>query len=223
MGRMDFIKHLLNAQTLAAGGYAILFLIIFAETGLLVGFFLPGDSLLFAAGALAATPTTSHLNIAVLLPLLCVAAIVGDGVGYLIGRKLGPALFAREDSRFFKRAHLQKTQDFYQKHGPKTIVMARFVPIVRTFAPTVAGAAGMEYKTFVKFNVLGGIGWVSLCLILGYFLGNFPVVKKNFEMFIILIIVLSILPIFLHWLQERKHKSAGEAALSATTTIAEEN
>ncbi|HVF85758.1 MAG TPA: VTT domain-containing protein [Abditibacteriaceae bacterium] len=219
---MDFLRDLINPQTLANGGYALLFLIVFAETGLLIGFFLPGDSLLFVAGALAAVPATSHLNIAVLIPLLCVAAIVGDAVGYLIGRKLGPALFSREDSRFFKRAHLQKTQAFYEKHGPKTIVMARFVPIVRTFAPTVAGAAGMNYKSFATYNVLGGCGWVFICCLLGYFLGNIPAVKNNFEKAVILIVLLSILPIFIHWLQERKAGNR-DAALSATTTIAEEN
>lgn len=218
---MDFLRNLIDPQTLANGGYALLFLIVFAETGLLIGFFLPGDSLLFVAGALAAVSATSHLNIVVLIPLLCVAAIAGDAVGYLIGRKLGPTLFSREDSRFFKRAHLQKTQAFYEKHGPKTIVMARFVPIVRTFAPTVAGAAGMNYKSFATYNLLGGCGWVLICCLLGYFLGNIPVVKNNFEKAVIGIVLLSILPIFLHWLQERKAGNH-DAALGATTTIAEE-
>ncbi len=222
MGRMSFLHNLLNPQTLANGGYALLFLIVFAETGLLIGFFLPGDSLLFVAGALAAVSATSHLNIAVLIPLLSVAAISGDAVGYLIGRKLGPALFSREDSKLFKRAHLLKTQAFYEKHGPKTIVMARFVPIVRTFAPTVAGAAEMDYKTFVTYNALGGIGWVTLSCLLGYFLGNIPIVKNNFEKAVIGIVLLSLLPIFIHWLQERKSKNSENAALNATTTVAEE-
>ena len=222
MGRMSFLHNLLNPQTLANGGYALLFLIVFAETGLLIGFFLPGDSLLFVAGALAAVSATSHLNIAVLIPLLCVAAVSGDAVGYLIGRKVGPTLFSREDSRLFKKAHLQKTQAFYEKHGPKTIVMARFVPIVRTFAPTVAGAAGMEYKTFALYNVIGGCGWVLLSCLLGYFLGNIPVVKNNFEKAVIGIVLLSLLPILIHWLQERKAGNR-DATASATTTIAEEN
>ena len=220
MGRMDFLHNLLNPQALANGGYALLFLIIFAETGLLIGFFLPGDSLLFVAGAIAAT---GKLQLALLIPLLCVAAIAGDAVGFLIGRKVGPTLFAREDSRFFKRAHLLKTQAFYEKHGAKTIVMARFVPIVRTFAPTVAGAAQMPYKSFVTFNVLGGIGWICSMILAGYFLGKIPIIEKNFDKAVIGIVLLSLLPILVHWLQERKAGNKETAALSATTTVAEEN
>lgn len=223
MGRMDFLRQLHTPegikQLIETGGYLLLFLIIFSETGLLVGFFLPGDSLLFIAGAVAAS---GSLNIALLIILLCIAAIVGDAVGYFIGRKAGPALFAREDSRFFKRAHLQKTQAFYDKHGPKTIVMARFVPIVRTFAPTVAGAAGMSYRTFATYNILGGIGWIVSMLLAGYFLGKIDWVGKNLTKVTLGIVLLSILPIFVHWLQERKAGNR-DAALNATTTIAEEN
>ncbi len=224
MGRMDFLHQLHNPeglkQLIATGGYALLFFIIFAETGLLVGFFLPGDSLLFIAGTLAAVGHKTGLDLAILIPLLCVAAIAGDAVGYFLGRKVGPTLFAREDSRFFKRAHLQKTQAFYEKHGPKTIVMARFVPIVRTFAPTVAGAADMKYRTFVTYNVLGGIGWITSMLLLGFWLGKNEFVGRNIEKFTVGIVFLSILPILFHWLQERKTHS--NALLSATTTIAEE-
>ena len=155
---MDFL-HSLHGEGLNDlikwGGYAILFAIIFAETGLLVGFFLPGDSLLFVAGTLAAAyPDT--LNISLMIFVLCIAAISGDQTGYLIGRKVGTPLFNRPNSRLFKREHLERTQAFYDKHGPKTIVLARFVPIVRTFAPTIAGVANMRYSTFVMFNVLGG-------------------------------------------------------------------
>lgn len=220
ISRMDFIKNLLHPENLVAYGYVTLFLIIFAETGLLLGFFLPGDSLLFVAGAFAAA---GKFNIALLIPLLIVAAIAGDGVGYLLGRKIGPALFAREDSRLFKRAHLQKTQDFYDKHGAKTIVLARFVPIVRTFAPTVAGAAQMPYATFVRFNVLGGIGWICSMTLLGFFLGNIPIVKNNFDKAVILIVLISILPMILHFVQERRHAKAGSSAVAATTTIGAED
>ena len=195
-------------QLIATGGYFLLFAIIFAETGLLIGFFLPGDSLLFIAGTLCAITLPGHsgplLHIGVLIPLLCVAAIAGDAVGYLIGRKVGPSLLNRPDSRFFKRDHILKTQAFYEKHGPKTIVLARFVPIVRTFAPTVAGVAAMPYSKFVLFNVMGGIGWISSMSLLGYFLGNIPFIQKNLEKAVILIVLLSIAPMVIHWLQERK-------------------
>ena len=192
---------------IAAGGYFLLFAIIFAETGLLVGFFLPGDSLLFVAGTLCAINLPGHntpiLNIFVLIPLLCVAAISGDATGYFIGRKVGPKLFNRPDSRFFKREYVEKTEAFYAKHGPKTIVLARFMPFVRTFAPTVAGVAQMEYSKFAFYNVVGGIGWICICTLLGYFLGTVPAVKDNMEKAIMLIVFLSIAPIFVHWVIER--------------------
>ena len=196
------------------GGYAILFAIVFAETGLLLGFFLPGDSLLFIAGAYAAQ-TRSPLNIGVLLVLLCVAAIAGDATGYLLGRKLGPELFKRPDSRVFKRDHLIKTQAFYEKHGPKTIVLARFVPIVRTFAPTIAGIAAMPYRLFATYNVMGGIGWVAAMLLAGYFLGGVEVVKNNLEKVTIGIVFVSILPMIVHFLQERKTKTTTQAAVES--------
>jgi len=219
---MDFLHQLHDPEGLKkliqAGGYFLLFAIIFAETGLLIGFFLPGDSLLFVAGTLCAVilpgQTAPLLNIGILIPLLCVAAIAGDATGYFIGRKVGPSLFNRPDSRFFKRAHIQKTQEFYEKHGPKTIVLARFVPIVRTFAPTVAGVAQMAYSKFVFFNVIGGIGWIVSMSLLGYFLGNVPFVQKHLEKAVILIVLLSILPMVIHWLSERKKGRAPiEAAI----------
>jgi len=196
------------------GGYAILFAIVFAETGLLLGFFLPGDSLLFIAGAYAAQ-TRSPLDIGVLLVLLCIAAIAGDATGYLLGRKLGPELFKRPDSRVFKRDHLIKTQAFYEKHGPKTIVLARFVPIVRTFAPTIAGIAAMPYRLFATYNVMGGIGWVAAMLLAGYFLGGVEVVKNNLEKVTIGIVFVSILPMIVHFLQERKTKTTTQAAVES--------
>lgn len=212
---MEFL-HKLHGEELKnlilAGTYVVLFAIVFAETGLLIGFFLPGDSLLFVAGSLAAK-YPDRLNIGLLIMLLCVAAISGDGVGYLIGRKAGPALFNRPDSRFFKREHLLKTQAFYDRHGPKTIVLARFVPIVRTFAPTIAGVAGMKYRTFATYNVLGGIGWITSMSLLGYFLGKMPWVEKNFEKAVIGIVLLSVLPMVVHFLQERRRKPDAGAAI----------
>ena len=217
---MEFLHQLHDPEGLkkliATGGYFLLFAIIFAETGLLIGFFLPGDSLLFIAGTLCAITLPGHsgplLSIGVLIPLLCVAAIAGDAVGYFIGRKVGPSLLNRPDSRFFKRDHILKTQAFYEKHGPKTIVLARFVPIVRTFAPTVAGVAAMPYSKFVLFNVVGGIGWIVSMSLLGYFLGNIRFVQDNLEKAVILIVLLSIAPMIIHWLQERKK---GHSAIEA--------
>jgi len=211
---MDLLHKLHSAEGLkeliVAGSYVLLFCIIFAETGLLVGFFLPGDSLLFVAGSLAAQ-YPEQLNIVNLIVLLCIAAITGDATGYLIGRKVGVRLFERPDSRLFKRKHLVKTQEFYDKHGPKTIVLARFVPIVRTFAPTVAGVAGMSYRQFVVYNVAGGIGWIVSMSLLGYFLGKIPLIEKNFEKAVILIVILSILPMVVHYFQERKAHSQAAA------------
>lgn len=198
----DFLKHLIQG-----GGYALLFAIVFAETGLLIGFFLPGDSLLFMAGFVAGLPER-YVSVGVLIPLLCVAAIAGDTVGYFIGRKAGPLLFNREDSRLFKRAHLDRAHAFYEKHGPKTILLARFVPIVRTFAPTVAGAAGMDYKQFLTYNVGGGVLWITLMTLLGYFLGNVPVVQHNLEKCVLGIVFLSLLPVIIHAIQDRKHNKS---------------
>ena len=203
---MEFLHDLHDPDGLqrliALGGPWLLFAIIFAETGLLIGFFLPGDSLLFIAGFYVAS--TGAISLPLLMIMLCVAAIVGDTVGYFIGRKAGPAIFARPDSRFFKRKHLDSAHEFYEKHGPKTIVLARFVPIVRTFAPTVAGAAGMDYRQFLVYNVIGGIGWICSMLLLGYFLGGIPVIQKNLDKAVVGIVFLSILPMIIHALKERK-------------------
>ena len=189
---MEFLKDLHSPEGLQhlikASGYLLLFAIVFAETGLLVGFFLPGDSLLFIAGFVISS--TGALSLPLTMLLLSIAAIAGDSVGYFIGRKAGPPLFSRPDSRFFKRKHLDSAHDFYEKHGPKTIVLARFVPIVRTFAPTVAGAAGMNYGQFIVYNIVGGIAWICSMLLLGYYLGNIPVVQKNLEKAVIVIVLL---------------------------------
>ncbi len=184
------------------GGYIGLIAIVFAETGLLVGFFLPGDSLLVTAGLFAAR---GDLNVAILLATLSIAAIVGDAVGYSIGRTAGHKLYNRPDSLLFKRKHLTRAHDFYEKYGGKTIVIARFVPIVRTFAPTVAGAAGMDYRKFVTFNVAGGIGWVFSMVLAGYTLGSvIPNIDKYLHYVIAIVVFLSILPAIVEWLRVRR-------------------
>lgn len=180
---------------LRRGGLLALLLVVFAESGLLVGFFLPGDSLLFVAGFLASPAGGEFLpGLAVLLPLLFVAAVAGDQVGYLFGRRVGPALFRRPDSRIFKREHLLRAEAFYQRHGPKTIVLARFVPIVRTFAPILAGVGSMHYRTFVAFNLVGGGLWAGGVTTLGYWLGRLPLVRDNIEVAILVIVAMSVLP-----------------------------
>jgi membrane-associated protein len=174
------------------GGLLAICIIIFVETGLFVGFFLPGDSLLVTAGVFAAT---GDLNLAALLAGASVCAIVGDQVGYWIGRRAGQALYSRPDSRFFKRRHLERAHAFYERHGGKTIVLARFVPIVRTFAPPVAGAAEMTYRRFVFYNIAGGLLWVCSTVFLGYFLGRaVPNIEEHIHIVIAVVIVLSILP-----------------------------
>lgn len=220
---MEFLKYLHGEhlkELILSGTYAILFLIVFAETGLLIGFFLPGDSLLFVAGALAAA-NPDRLDISLLIVLVSLAAILGDATGYFIGRKIGPALFNRPDSRLFKREYVDRTHAFYEKHGPKTIVLARFVPIVRTFAPTVAGVANMNFRSFLTYNIGGGIGWAASMLLAGYFLGKIPIIEKNFDKAVIGIVILSILPMVFHFIQERKHGSSPVAAAEEALTTLE--
>jgi len=180
--------------------YVILFLIIFLETGFVVTPFLPGDSLLFAAGAIAAIGSLSSVTLFV---LLSIAAIIGDSVNYWIGKFVGPRVFKRE-SRFFKREYLDRTKDFYKTYGKKTIILARFVPIIRTFAPFVAGIGKMHYPTFLTYNVVGGIFWVALFVFGGFFFGNIPLVKENFEWVILLIIFFSILPIITEYIRSKR-------------------
>lgn len=182
-------------------GYALLFGIVFAETGLLAGFFLPGDSLLFTVGMVAGA---GHLDIFTIIVLLIAAAVLGDGAGYLLGRKAGPLVFSRPNSRWFKQEHLQRTREFYEKHGGKTIIYARFVPIIRTFAPFVAGVGNMSYKRFLSFNIFGGIGWVVMMTMLGYYLGGWEIVRKNFEKVILGIILISVMPIIFEYFKSRK-------------------
>lgn len=176
--------------------------IIFAESGLFFGFFLPGDSLLVTAGLLA---TQGYFHLGLIIPVLAIAAVAGDSVGYWFGRKVGPKIFKKEDSFFFKKSHLAKAHSFYQKYGGKTIFLARFVPIVRTFAPIVAGAADMDYKRFISFNVFGGIFWTTSMLLVGYFLGSvLPDIDKYILPLIAVIVFVSILPGILEWVKEKR-------------------
>ena len=184
--------------------YAILFLIIFVETGLVVMPFLPGDSLLFAAGALAAS--TGVMDPWILIPLLFVAAVLGDTLNYHIGKYIGPRVFEIE-SRFINKQHLMNTQKFFEKHGGKTIIFARFVPFARTFAPFVAGASSMNYKYFLSYNVIGGFLWISSFVILGFLFGNMPIVKDNFTHLIFGIIILSVLPGVIGFIKQNFFKS----------------
>ena len=193
---IDFIlhidQHLIElTQTYGLWIYAILFLIVFCETGLVVTPFLPGDSLLFAAGAVAAL---GGMNVHIAAALLLAAAVIGDATNFAIGKYFGEKLFAKPDSRVFKREYLDKTHAFYEKYGGKTIILARFVPIVRTFAPFVAGMGNMHYGRFIRYNIIGALMWVGLLTYAGYFFGELPVVKNNFGLVVIGIIVVSVLP-----------------------------
>ncbi len=192
-------------------GLVGIWLVVFAESGLLVGFFLPGDSLLFTAGFFASAPSSIddslHLPLGWLLLGLPIAAIAGDQVGYVFGRRVGPALFRRPDSRFFKQQNVDKARAYFDKHGAKTIVLARFVPIVRTFAPIVAGVSGMDYRTFVTFNIIGGLVWSIGVTLLGYFLGQVDVIEENLELAILTVVAISCLPIALELLRARRHRA----------------
>jgi membrane-associated protein len=194
-------------------GYAALFGILFSETGLLVGFFLPGDSLLFTVGVVA---SAGALDIRLVIVVLSAAALLGDSTGYFLGRQTGPRIFSRPDSRFFKQEYVTRTRGFYEKYGGKTIIMARFVPIVRTFAAFVAGVGQMPYLKFLPYSVCGGVGWVPFLTMLGYEIGRIPFVLRNFDKAILLIIFLSLLPTFFEvWKARREsahaaHKAGGK-------------
>jgi membrane-associated protein len=197
-------KHLAAIiQQYGVWTYLILFLIIFCETGLVVTPILPGDSLLFATGALAAT---GALDVNTILILLTIAAILGDTVNYWIGAYIGPKAFQYENSRFFKKEYLLRTHEFYEKHGGKTIIIARFMPIIRTFAPFVAGIGSMTYGKFLTYNIVGGIVWIVLFVLGGYYFGNIPIVKKNFTLVILMIIFLSILPGLIEFIRHRRRR-----------------
>lgn len=201
-------KHLAELTSQYGGWtYLLLFVIVFCETGLVVTPILPGDSLLFAAGALSAIDN-ADLNPHFLVVLLTIAAILGDAVNYQIGRYLGPAVFRREDSRIFKKEHLLRTQSFYEQYGGKTIIIARFVPIIRTFAPFLAGVGQMKYSQFAIYNVTGAILWVTIGVYAGYWFGNMKVVKENFSLIIIAIVVISLLPAVFEYWRSRRVKPA---------------
>lgn len=187
--------------------YAILFLIIFCETGLVITPFLPGDSLLFALGALS-VGTDAALNYPTLFVLLVVAGILGDAVNYSIGRRIGPRIFSSSNSKIFNKSHLLKTQEFYEKYGGKTVILARFLPIFRTFAPFVAGIGTMNYSRFAMYNVVGAFAWVGTFLTAGYFFGNLPIVKRNFHFVILAIIVISAIPPVMEWIKYRRERRA---------------
>lgn len=215
---MDFIKNFISfflhidkhltelAQNYGTWAYGILFLIVFCETGLVVTPFLPGDSLLFAAGALAAQ---GAFDVNLLALLLFIAAVVGDAVNYSIGRRMGPAVFERQNSRVFKPEYLARTHRFFEKYGSKTIVLARFVPIVRTFAPFLAGVGTMSYAKFAAYNITGAALWISIFTYAGYFFGTTPVVQRNFKLVILMIIIISILPAVYEVLKARKEARSG--------------
>lgn len=184
--------------------YAILFIIIFLETGLVVTPFLPGDSIIFASGALAAI---GAMNIVSLLIIFYVAAVLGDTANYYIGKKIGSGIMEKEKVKFINKNYLIKAKNYYEKHGAITIVLSRFIPIIRTFAPFVAGIAKMDYKSFIKYNIIGGASWVLLFLLGGFALGNLPIVKNNFSIIVIAIIIISVIPAIVTFIKERKEQS----------------
>ncbi len=206
IGFFDFVMHLDKnltqlAQDYGFWTYLILFLVVFCETGLVITPFLPGDSMIFVVGALAAG---GELNFPVIIAVLIAAAILGDTCNYHIGKFIGPAIFKKDDVRFLKKEYLIKTHNFYEKHGGKTIIIARFIPIIRTFAPFVAGMGSMSYAKFISYNVIGGISWVALFSFGGFFFGNIPIVENNFSLVILAIILISLVPGVVTYLKERK-------------------
>lgn len=206
--------HLLSTVLTGWAGYLFLFAIVFAESGLLVGFFLPGDSLLFTVGIVAGA---GKLPIGAMIALLTCASILGDGIGFLIGSTLGYSLFQRHNSRIFRREYLDRTHAFYERHGGKTILYAKFVPIIRTFAAFVAGVGKMSYRRFLAFNVFGAAGWVTAMVSLGYLLGNIAAVRQNFEKVVLLIIVVSLIPAVLQVFKSRNSKDPALKVNAAST------
>ena len=197
----DQLINLLSTVLTGWLGYAALFAVVFAESGLLVGFFLPGDSLLFTVGIVAGA---GKLPIGWMIAMLAFASILGDGIGFLLGSTLGYSLFQSKNSRIFRREYLERTHEFYERNGGKTIIYAKFVPIIRTFAAFIAGVGKMHYSRFLAFNVVGAVGWVTSMITLGYLLGNVPIIRHNFEKVVLLIIFVSLLPAFLQVLKSRK-------------------
>ena len=200
----DRLIQLLTVVITGWWGYALLAGIVFAESGLLVGLFLPGDSLLFTVGVVAGA---GQLDIVQICVLFVVFSILGDQSGYLLGRRTGPRIFTRPDSLLFKQQYIKQTHEFYEKHGGKTLIYAKFVPIVRTFAPFMAGVGRMQYSRFVSFNVIGGVGWVLSMTLAGYFLGAIPVIRANFEKVVLGIVFISIAPMVVHYFRVRRAAS----------------
>jgi membrane-associated protein len=203
---IDFFIHLdkylpVIVQSFGIWINVVVFLVIFCETGLVVTPVLPGDSLLFTLGTLAAL---GSLNIELLMIILCIAAVGGDSANYAIGHYIGPKVFHYEDRRFFKKEYLLKTHEFYEKHGGKTIIIARFIPIIRTFAPFVAGVGAMSYSRFILYNITGGVAWVCSFLLGGFFFGNIPTVKDNFTIVIVAIVIISVMPGFIEYLRQKR-------------------
>ena len=196
----DRLIHLLTQVLTGWLGYALLAGVVFAETGLLVGLFLPGDSLLFTVGVVCGA---GDLDIVKICSLLVVVSILGDQSGYFLGYRTGPKIFSRPDSRFFKQEYVRQTQAFYEKHGGKTLIYAKFVPIVRTFAPFMAGVGRMSYTRFLSFNIFGGLGWVLLATLAGYKFGHYPIVQHNFEKVVVGIVLISVLPVAIQVLRSR--------------------
>jgi membrane-associated protein len=197
----DKLIHLLSTVMTGWIGYLVLFAVVFAESGLLIGFFLPGDSLLFTVGVVAGA---GELEVAPMIAMLAFASMLGDGIGFFLGTTLGYKLFSKADSRIFRREYLDRTHEFYERHGGKTIIYAKFVPIIRTFAAFIAGVAKMRYTRFLTFNVFGALGWVTSMITLGYLLGGVPVVRQNFEKVVLLIIAISLIPAALQIFTKRK-------------------
>ncbi|MCE9539527.1 MAG: VTT domain-containing protein [Bacteroidetes bacterium] len=206
MDVIDFLKQLTDPESIIQyGGLALLLFVVFAETGLLIGFFLPGDSLIFISGMICVSkPELLGVNIFVLIISLSIAAIIGNMTGYWFGYKVGPPLFSRKDSLIFKKRYLTITQKFYNKNGGKTLILGRFLPIIRTFAPILAGVIRIDFKKFMMYNVVGAIAWIGLLASIGYYLGNYEWVQKNISYIVIGLIVITLIPLISTYLKEKK-------------------
>ena len=205
---IEFLKQLTDPQSIIAyGGLALLLFVVFAETGLLIGFFLPGDSLIFISGMICVSkPELLGVNLFTLILLLCVAAILGNIVGYWFGYKVGPPLFERKDSLIFKKKYLEVTRKFYDKNGGKTLIIGRFLPIIRTFAPILAGVVKIEFKKFMLYNLVGALAWIGTLCSIGYYLGTYKWVQKNIGYIVIALIIITSIPVLTTFLRERKDK-----------------
>ncbi|TND10674.1 MAG: hypothetical protein FD123_316 [Bacteroidetes bacterium] len=206
MDTWDFLKELTNPESIIRyGGLALLLFVVFAETGLLIGFFLPGDSLIFISGMMCARGIIDT-PVYILIPLVILAAVTGNIAGYWFGRRVGPALFKRDDSLIFKKRYIETTRSFYERHGGKALILGRFLPIIRTFAPILAGVIRLDFRKFMWYNVAGAVLWITSFTLLGYFLGNIPWVQKNLGYIVIFLIIITLVPVIQTWRKERKHK-----------------